>query len=68
MSETLTKLVVDCSTGIQTIVPLTSEEIAQREAEAAANAETASAEVEVASEEVAEEAAPEASAEETTNE
>jgi hypothetical protein len=38
MSGTLTKLVVDCSTGIQTIVPLTSEEIAQREAEAAAYA------------------------------
>jgi TctA family transporter len=36
MSETLTKTVVDCSTGIQTVVPLTAEEIAQREADAAA--------------------------------
>jgi hypothetical protein len=36
MSETLTKIVVDCSTGRQTIVPLTAEEIAQREADAAA--------------------------------
>ena len=38
-NETLTKLVVDCSTGEQTIVPLTPEEIAQREADAAAFAE-----------------------------
>ena len=36
MTETLTKLVVDCSTGEQTIVPLTAEEISQREADAAA--------------------------------
>jgi TctA family transporter len=36
MSETLTKVVVDCSTGEQSIVPLTAEEIAQREADAAA--------------------------------
>lgn len=36
MSEELTKLVVDCSTGEQTVVPLTAEEIAQREADAAA--------------------------------
>jgi membrane protein involved in colicin uptake len=34
MTETLTKLVVDCSTGEQSIVPLTAEEIAQREADA----------------------------------
>lgn len=34
MTETLTKLVVDCSTGEQTIVPLTVEEIQQREADA----------------------------------
>ena len=33
MTEILTKLVVDCSTGEQTIVPLTAEEIAQREAD-----------------------------------
>lgn len=31
MSETLTKVIVDCSTGEQTIVPLTQEEINQRE-------------------------------------
>jgi hypothetical protein len=28
-----TKLVIDCSTGEQTIVPLTPEELAQREAD-----------------------------------
>ena len=39
MSETLTKIVVDCSTGEQTIVELTAEEIAQREADALAYAE-----------------------------
>jgi len=39
MTETLTKIVVDCSTGEQTIVELTAEEIAQREADAAAYAE-----------------------------
>jgi hypothetical protein len=39
MTETLTKIVVDCSTGEQTIVPLTAEEIAQREVDAAAYAE-----------------------------
>lgn len=39
MSEVLTKLVVDCSTGETTEVPLTAEEIAQREADAAAFAE-----------------------------
>jgi hypothetical protein len=31
MTEILTKLVVDCSTGESTTVPLTAEEIAQRE-------------------------------------
>lgn len=31
MTETLSKLVVDCSTGISTEVPLSEEEIAQRE-------------------------------------
>lgn len=36
MSETLTKVVVDCSTGEQQVIPLTAEEIAQREADAAA--------------------------------
>lgn len=36
MTEVLTKIVVDCSTGEQTIVPLTAEEIAQRETDAQA--------------------------------
>ena len=31
MTEQLTKVIVDCSTGESTIVPLTAEEIAQRE-------------------------------------
>jgi len=44
MAETLTKLVVDCSTGEQSVVPLTAEEIAQREADAAAYAEQKAAE------------------------
>ena len=34
-----TKLVVDCSTGVTTEVELTDEEVAQREADAAAWAE-----------------------------
>ena len=34
MSETLTKVIVDCSTGVVAEVPLTGEEIAQREADA----------------------------------
>lgn len=34
-NEVLTKLVVDCSTGEETIIPLSLEEIAQREANAA---------------------------------
>ncbi len=33
MTEALTKVVIDCSTGESTIVPLTAEEIAQREAD-----------------------------------
>lgn len=32
MSETLTRLVIDCSTGTEAIVPLTPEEILEREA------------------------------------
>ncbi len=32
MTETPTKVIVDCSTGEQTIVPLTAEEIAELEA------------------------------------
>ena len=44
MSETLTKVVVNCETGVQEILPLTAEEIAQREADAAAFAEQKTAE------------------------
>lgn len=36
MSEPLTKIVINCETKEETIVPLTAEEIAQREANAAA--------------------------------
>ena len=35
MSETLTKIIVDCSTGVVAEVPLTGEELAQREVDAA---------------------------------
>ena len=45
MTEVLTKVVVDCSTGEQTIVPLTADEIAQREVDAAAYAEAEAARV-----------------------
>jgi hypothetical protein len=38
MSETLTAMEVNCATGQTTIRPLTAEEIAQREADAAAYA------------------------------
>lgn len=31
MSEIITKLVIDCATGEQTVVPLTEEELAERE-------------------------------------
>lgn len=44
MSETPTKIVVDCSTGEVQELPLTAEEIAQREADAAAFAEAKAAE------------------------
>ena len=33
MTETPPKLIIDCSTGEETIVPLTAEEIAQLEAD-----------------------------------
>lgn len=33
MTETLTKVIVDCSTGEETVVPLTAEELAQLEAD-----------------------------------
>ena len=35
MSETLTKIVVNCETGVVAEIPLTGEEIAQREVDAA---------------------------------
>ena len=35
MSEILTKIVVNCETGVVAEVPLTGEDIAQREADAA---------------------------------
>jgi hypothetical protein len=47
MSETLTKIIVNCETGVVAEVPLTGEEIAQREADAEAAA-TAQAEEEAA--------------------
>lgn len=43
MTEVLTKLVVDCSTGEETIIPLTAEELAQRELDAAAAEEARAA-------------------------
>ena len=43
------KVIVDCSTGEQTVVPLTAEEIAQAEADAAAFAAQKQAEEEAAS-------------------
>lgn len=39
MAETLNKVVVNCETGETQIVPLTAEEIAEREANAIAYAE-----------------------------
>jgi len=39
MSEVLTKIVVDCSTGVTSQVPLTAEELVQREADAIAAAQ-----------------------------
>ena len=36
MTDTPTKVIVDCSTGESTIVPLTEEELAQREVDRAA--------------------------------
>jgi hypothetical protein len=58
MSETLTKIIVDCSTGVVAEVPLTGEEIAQREADAIAAAEEkALQDAAVAAEEAARESA-----------
>jgi hypothetical protein len=56
MSETLTKVVVNCETGVTEIIPLTAEEIADRETAAAAYA------VEQAEREAAAEAAAEVKA------
>jgi hypothetical protein len=56
MSETLTKIIVNCETGVVAEVPLTGEEIAQREADAQAAA------VKAHEEEVAATAAAEAKA------
>ena len=38
MSEILTRLEINCETGEESIIPLTAEEISQREADAAAYA------------------------------
>ncbi len=56
MTDAPTKIVVDCSTGAVEELPLTAEEIAQREADAAAWA------AEQAAKEAAEAAAAEAKA------
>ena len=54
MTETPTKIVVDCSTGAVEEIPLTAEEIAQREADAAAfAAQKAAEEAEAAAKEAA---------------
>ena len=45
MSEILTKIVHDCSTGVTAEIPLTSEEIAQRVADSAAFAEEQAARI-----------------------
>jgi hypothetical protein len=38
MSEVLTKVIVNCETGVVAEIPLTGEELAQREVDAAASA------------------------------
>ncbi len=49
MTDTPSKVIVDCSTGEQTVVPLTAEEIAELEAAAAqAEADRLAAEQEAA--------------------
>jgi hypothetical protein len=45
MTETPTKVIVDCSTGESTTVPLTEEELAQREADRIAYEEAEAARV-----------------------
>ena len=58
MTDTPTKVIVDCSTGEQTIVPLTAEEIADMQAAAEkAEADRQAAEAEAAAVAAAKEAA-----------
>ena len=52
MTEQLTKIIIDCSTGEQKVVPLTAAEIAQRDQDAAA-AEEAQAEREAEAQRIA---------------
>jgi predicted HAD superfamily Cof-like phosphohydrolase len=58
MTDTPTKVIVDCSTGEQSVVPLTAEEIAELEAAAAqAEQDRLAAEAEAAALAVAKQAA-----------
>lgn len=43
MSDTPTKIIVDCQTGEQLVVPLSAQEIAQRDQDAAAAADAQAA-------------------------
>ena len=43
MTDSPTKIIVDCTTGEQRVVPLTAQEIAQRDQDAAAAAEAQAA-------------------------
>lgn len=60
MTETLTKVIINCETGEQEIIPLTAEEIAQREADALALEEMKAAEEAEAAKVAAAKAAAEA--------
>jgi hypothetical protein len=58
MTDTPTKVIVDCSTGEQTVVPLTAEEIADLQAAAAqAEQDRLAAEAEAAAKAAAKQAA-----------
>jgi hypothetical protein len=60
MTDTLTKVVVDCSTGEQTVLPLTAEEIAQLEIDrATAEARKAEEEADAAAKAAAKQSAQE---------
>jgi hypothetical protein len=60
MTETITKVIVDCSTGEETILPLTAEELAEREVIIAqAVADKAAADAEAAAKAALKEAAHE---------